>query len=147
MMAADGAVRRKNCADTCGPDNATSCFVKPQKINCIKSLIDQMKQKVSFDSPCRKALEAAGKWHQVAGSLMPSAPYPKITCNKADCVGSNPYYIPGSRSISMCKWLFAYAEPAGAQSMLHEFLHDAGVGDGTPAQTSILTACFPGFVP
>jgi hypothetical protein len=58
----------KNCADTCGPDNVTSCYGNPQKINCVKGLIDEMKQKVFFDSPCRKALEAAGKWQQAAGS-------------------------------------------------------------------------------
>jgi RHS repeat-associated protein len=137
----------KGCAGSCGPDNVTSCYGNPQKINCVTSVINKMKQKVFFDSPCRKALQAAGKWQQVAGSLMPSSPYPKITCNPADCIGWQPRYFPASRSIPMCKWFFAYAEPAGTQSMLHEFLHDAGVGDGTPAQTSILTACFPGFAP
>jgi len=137
----------KKCADTCGPDNVTSCYGNPQKINCAKGLIDEMKQRVFFSAPCKKALQAAGKWQQVAGSLMPSAPYPKITCNPADCTGSAPKYFPASRSIPMCKWFFAYSPPAGAQSMLHEFLHDAGVGDGTPEQTSILTACFPGMSP
>lgn len=137
----------KGCSDTCGPDNLTSCYGNPQKIPCIKGLIGQMKQKVFFDSPCRKALEAAGKWQQVAGSLMPSAPFPRIACNKADCVGSEPRYYPASRSIPMCKWFFAYSPPAGAQSMLHEFLHDAGVGDETQMQKNILTSCFPGMAP
>jgi RHS repeat-associated protein len=135
------------CKDTCGPDNVTSCYGNPQKIPCIKGLIDEMKQQVVFNSPCRKALEAAGKWQQVAGSLMPSATYPKITCNKADCIGSEPKYYQFNRSIPMCKWFFAYSPPAGAQSMLHEFLHDAGVGDETPMQKNILTSCFPGFNP
>jgi RHS repeat-associated protein len=135
------------CSDTCGPDNVTSCYANPQKINCIKGLIEEMKQKVFHSQPCRKALQAAGKWQQVAGSLMPSAPYPKITCNKADCNGSEPKYFPVSQSIPMCKWFFSYSPPAGAQSMLHEFLHNAGIGDGTAEQTNILTACFPGMAP
>ena len=138
----------KNCADTCGPDNVTSCYGNPQKINCVKNLIEEMKERVFFSAPCKKALQDAGKWRQVAGSLMPSAPYPRITCDPSDCTGSSPkYFGPPLRSIPMCKWFFAYSPPAGAQSMLHEFLHDAGVGDGTPEQASILTACFPGFAP
>ena len=137
----------KGCSDTCGPDNVTSCYGNPQKINCAKGLVEEVKQRVFFNAPCKKALQAAGKWAQVAGSLMPSAPFPRLTCNKADCTGSEPRYFPATRSIPMCKWFFAYSPPAGAQSMLHEFLHDAGVGDGTPEQKSILMACYPGFEP
>jgi RHS repeat-associated protein len=136
----------KNCADTCGPDNVTSCFGNPQTINCVKSLMEQVKQKVFFDSHCRKALTAAGKWQQVAGSLMPSSLYPKITCNKADCVGSEPKFYPVTKTIPMCKWFFAYAEPAGAQSMLHEVLHYNGVHHDE-TEKNILTSCFPGFNP
>ncbi|MHB9124268.1 MAG: RHS repeat domain-containing protein, partial [Thermoanaerobaculia bacterium] len=132
----------KQCKDSCGPQNVTSCFNNPRQANCAHFAMDAIKDKVFKDRRCRSALERAGIWRDMAGASMPTSEYPVFICEPGICKGGASQSFVVTHRIPMCSWWFSKTDAGNTQSLFHEILHVIGVHHDTDGP--ILGACFEG---
>ena len=136
-----------SCRCIMGPVSPETCS-NDTLGNCWSPVLGTLIQKAFHNAPCRKAFADNGvDWGAFAGQLMPTSPFPIVTCDQSYCGkgGSGEYYSV-QRVIPLCRKQFNLDYETAASTAFHEFLHGVGVGDGTSQQANIMHACFPGHM-
>jgi RHS repeat-associated protein len=145
-----------NCNSSfCGPMDLAGCSNAPRTGQCIDQLFKAMRDHVTRNQACRRAIEENGVHvgdfmnHSTRGYRGYGGESLILECNAQACDPSsggvrNPHYDPGFRRIQVCSSLFQGTDFTDAsQSLMHEVLHHVGVNDRSAAQDNILRTCYP----
>ena len=146
----------RNCDTTsCGPMDFGSCSRSPRTWQCIDELFDAIRDVVTRNHRCRRAMEDHGvdvgdfMNHLTRGYRGAANESLLVECNAAACDPSQggtsaPHYDAAFRRTKICRSLFEGPDfTAASQSLMHEVLHHVGINDGSEAQKRVLSTCYP----